>query len=115
MTKKGFKNQNPNDRIAKRTATEETKTPEPTTETEKAAVDEAESKKDDTQNTEQPKKEEEKRGRKSCEELGTRKKKQYTLTMHPDLYETLKQLADSQYKSFSQLIADACIEYIKKQ
>lgn len=39
MTKKGFKNQNPNDRIAERTATEETKTPEPSKETEKAAVE----------------------------------------------------------------------------
>lgn len=37
MAKKSFKTENPNDRIAKRTATEETKTPEPTKETEKAA------------------------------------------------------------------------------
>lgn len=119
MAKKDFKKQNPNKNIAERTTIEETKAPEPektpTEEPKEAAVEETESKKDDTQNTEQPKKEEEKRGRKSCEELGTRKKKQYTLTMHPDLYETLKKLADSQYKSFSQLIADACIEYIKKQ
>jgi hypothetical protein len=114
MKKEDFKKKNPNDWMSERSKDKQ-KTPEPTKETEKAAVEESESKKDDIQNTKPPKKEEEKRGRKSCEELGTRKKEQYTLTMHPDLYHTLKKLADSQYKSFSQLIADACIEYIKKQ
>lgn len=89
MTKKGFKNQNPNDRIAERTATEETKTPEPSKETEKAG----------------------KRGRPKV----SNKKKQYTLTMNPDLYKTLSELAKENYKSFSQLVTDACIEYIKKQ
>ena len=39
MAKKGFKAENPNKRIAERTATEETKTPEPIKETEKAAVE----------------------------------------------------------------------------
>ena len=34
MAKKGFKAENPNKRIAERTATEETKTPEPSKETE---------------------------------------------------------------------------------
>ena len=100
MTKKGFKNQNPNDRIAERTATEETKTPEPSKETEKAAVED----------TALPKKEPGKRGRPKV----SNKKKQYTLTMNPDLYKTLSELAKENYKSFSQLVTDACIEYIKK-
>lgn len=101
MTKKGFKNQNPNDRIAERTTTEETKTPEPIKETDKAAVED----------TELPKKEPGKRGRPKV----SNKKKQYTLTMNPDLYKTLSELAKENYKSFSQLVTDACIEYIKKQ
>ena len=42
MAKKGFKAENPNKRIAERTATEETKTPEPSKETEKAAVEDTE-------------------------------------------------------------------------
>lgn len=53
MAKKGFKAENPNKRIAERTATEETKTPEPSKETEKAAVED----------TALPKKEPGKRGR----------------------------------------------------
>ena len=93
MTKKGFKNQNPNDRIAERT--------EPSKETEKAAVED----------TALPKKEPGKRGRPKV----SNKKKQYTLTMNPDLYKTLSELAKENYKSFSQLVTDACIEYIKKQ
>ena len=101
MAKKGFKAENPNKRIAERTATEETKTPEPIKETEKAAVED----------TELPKKEPGKRGRPKV----SNKKKQYTLTMNPDLYKTLSELAKENYKSFSQLVTDACIENIKKQ
>lgn len=110
MAKKGFKAENPNKRIAERTATTETKTPEPTKETEKAAVEETESK-NNVEDTELPKKEPGKRGRPKV----SNKKKQYTLTMNPDLYETLQALAKENYKSFSQLVTDACIEYIKKQ
>lgn len=93
MAKKGFKTENPNKRIAERTAVEETKTPEPIKE------------------TELPKKEPGKRGRPKV----SNKKKQYTLTMNPDLYNQLSELAKENYKSFSQLVTDACIEYIKKQ
>ena len=57
------------------------------------------------------KKEPGKRGRPKV----SNKKKQYTLTMNPDLYKTLSELAKENYKSFSQLVTDACIEYIKKQ
>lgn len=92
MAKKGFKSENPNRRIAERTATEETK---------EIAVKE----------TELPKKETGKRGRPKV----SNKKKQYTLTMNPDLYKTLSELAKENYKSFSQLVTDACIEYMKKQ
>ena len=59
----------------------------------------------------QIKKEPGKRGRPKV----SNKKKQYTLTMNPDLYKTLSELAKENYKSFSQLVTDACIEYIKKQ
>lgn len=102
MAKKGFKTENPNKRIAERTATEE-KNSEP--------IKETESKKDDTQNTEPPK--EEKKGKPGRPRISN-KKKQYTLTMNPDLYETLSELAKENYKSFSQLVTDACIEYMKK-
>ena len=72
MAKKGFKTENPNDRIAKRTATEETKTPEPIKEPEKAAVE------DTTDNTadktaeatnEKPEKEKGKPGRKPTKDV----------------------------------------------
>lgn len=96
MAKKGFKAENPNKRIAERT--------------ERAAVEETESK-NNVEDTELPKKEPGKRGRPKV----SNKKKQYTLTMNPDLYETLQALAKENYKSFSQLVTDACIEYIKKQ
>ena len=95
MVKKSFKEKKPRDVLDER-ATEET-------------VEETESKKDDTQNTEPPK-EEKKPGRPKV----SNKKKQYTLTMNPDLYKTLSKLAKENYKSFSQLVTDACIEYMKK-
>lgn len=72
MAKKGFKTENPNKRIAERTATEETKTPEPIKETEKAAVE------DTTDNTadktaeatnEKPEKEKGKPGRKPTKDV----------------------------------------------
>jgi hypothetical protein len=110
MVKKDFKKQNPNKNIAERTTTEETKTPEPIKETEKAAVEEIESK-NNVEDTELPKEEPGKRGRPKV----SNKKKQYTLTMNPDLYKTLSELAKENYKSFSQLVTDACIEYMKKQ
>lgn len=95
MAKKGFKAENPNKRIAERT--------------ERAAVEENESK-NNVEDTELPKKEPGKRGRPKV----SNKKKQYTLTMNPDLYTQLSELAKENYKSFSQLVTDACIEYMKK-
>lgn len=95
MAKKGFKAENPNKRIAERT--------------ERAAVEETESK-NNVEDTELLKKEPGKRGRPKV----SNKKKQYTLTMNPDLYTQLSELAKENYKSFSQLVTDACIEYMKK-
>lgn len=42
------------------------------------------------------------------------KKKQYTLTMRPDLYERLCEKAAYKQTSFSQLITDAALEYLEK-
>lgn len=41
------------------------------------------------------------------------KKKQYTLTMDPDLYEKLKTEADQRHTSFSQLITTVMLEYLE--
>lgn len=108
MVKKSFKEKKPRDVLDER-ATTETKTPEPIKETEKAAVEETESK-NNVEDTEPSKEEEKKPGRPKV----SNKKKQYTLTMNPDLYKTLSALAKENYKSFSQLVTDACIEYMKK-
>lgn len=109
MKKEDFKKKNPNDWMSERSKDKQ-KTPEPTKETEKAAVEESESK-NNVEDTEPSKEEEKKPGRPKV----SNKKKQYTLTMNPDLYKTLSELAKENYKSFSQLVTDACIEYIKKQ
>lgn len=108
MKKEDFKKKNPNDWMSERSKDKQ-KTPEPTKETEKAAVEETESK-NNVEDTEPSKEEEKKPGRPKV----SNKKKQYTLTMNPDLYKTLSALAKENYKSFSQLVTDACIEYMKK-
>ena len=41
-----------------------------------------------------------------------KKKKQYTLTMDPELYETLKAKAVEKQKSFSQLVTDAMLDFL---
>ena len=71
MAKKGFKTENPNKRIAERTATEETKTPEPIKETEKAAVKETTDTADKTAEAtnEKPEKEKGKPGRKPTKDV----------------------------------------------
>lgn len=43
-----------------------------------------------------------------------RKKKQYTLTMRPDLYERAKAEADRRGISFSSLVSDAFVEYMAR-
>jgi LysM repeat protein len=108
MKKEDFKKKNPNDWMSERSK-DNKKTPEPTKETEKAAVEDTESK-NNVEDTEPSKEEEKKPGRPKV----SNKKKQYTLTMNPDLYKTLSALAKENYKSFSQLVTDACIEYMKK-
>lgn len=42
------------------------------------------------------------------------KKKQYTLTMDPDLYDTLKKEAKARHISFSYLITEAALEYLSQ-
>jgi predicted HicB family RNase H-like nuclease len=42
------------------------------------------------------------------------KKKQYTLTMRPDMYEQAREEADRRGISFSALIANALVEYLDK-
>lgn len=42
------------------------------------------------------------------------KKKQYTLTMRPDMYEQAREEADRRGISFSALIANALVEYMDK-
>lgn len=42
------------------------------------------------------------------------KKKQYTLTMRPDLYKKAKEEAERRGISFSALVSDAFIEYMSR-
>ncbi len=42
------------------------------------------------------------------------KKKSYTITMDPTLYNTLQRMADDRLTSFSQLVTDVMIEYLEK-
>lgn len=102
MAKKGFKTENPNKRMSDRTK-EETKV-------EQNGVAENIESKEDVKPEYPQKKEKKKRGRPTV----ANKKQQYTLTMNPDLYEVLSELAKANYKSFSQLVTDACVEYMKK-
>ena len=98
MKKKGFKAQNPNDAMAHR-AEEESK--------ENVVTKVAEPKTEAT-TEEQPKR---KAGRPRKSE--SEKKRQYTITFDPKLYEQLQSIAEESFKSTSQLITDACVEYIK--
>ena len=41
-------------------------------------------------------------------------KKQYTLTMRPDMYERAKKEAERRGPSFSQLVSDALNEYLER-
>lgn len=42
-----------------------------------------------------------------------KKKSQFTLTMDPDLYAALKDKAAEKQKSFSQLVTDTMLEYLR--
>lgn len=72
-----------------------------------AAIPESEIKSVHSQ-SEQPKKKN-KGGRPRKE----KKKAQYSLTMDPDLYQTIRAKAEEKHTSFSQLVTDCMLEYLK--
>lgn len=95
MAKKGFKAQNPNIKMAER-GNEQLKD-----NAIKVAVEESTTTKQIRRKVGRPRKSE------------AEKKKQYTITLDPKLYKQIKATAEETFKSTSQLITDACVEYLK--
>lgn len=108
MAKKGFKTENPNKRIAERTATEETKTPEPIKEPEKAAVE------DTTDNTadktaeatnEKPEKEKGKPGRKPTKDVKNTCTN-INVAIPNELYDKWKEIKTARGNNLTQYVTD---------